>query len=221
MAGIDVELAGFPDRETWQSRSSSHKPNPIGLKGSSSAAAVPMTLLEIPMRTPFARPGFLTFLAAVAAGAAFATVSVAGLAQPRHGLGSPVAFLRGVVRELAANDYARAWQTLAPGQQRLVPKGEYVRCESASPIPGHLAWIKVVRAYEEPVIVAGTGSDAVDAEAVTFRLKITEPGLESVVLTHTVHAVPAGERWAWILPANRLELHRSGTCGAGPTGAPE
>jgi hypothetical protein len=173
------------------------------------------------MRTPFAPPAFFTFLAAVAAGTAFATVSLAGLPQPKHVLGNPVVFLRGVVREIAANDYARAWQTLAPGQQRLVPKGEYVRCESASPIPGRLAWIKVVRNYEEPVTVAGTGIDAVDAEAVTFRLAITEPGLASVVVTHTVHAVPAGKRWAWILPANRLELHRSGTCGAKPAGAPE
>ena len=141
--------------------------------------------------------------------------------QPTRPLGDPVVFLRGVVRQIASNDYARAWQTLAPGQQRLVPKGEYVRCESASPIPGRLARIEVVRAYEEPVNVAGTGTDAVDAEAVTFRLEFTEPGLASVVVTHTVHAVPAGERWGWILPANRLELHRSGACGSRPARPPD
>jgi hypothetical protein len=178
--------------------------------------------MEVPMHAPFARPAFFTFLAAVAAGTAFATVSVAGLMQPKHIVGNPVVFLRGVVRQIAANDYARAWQTLAPGQQRLVPKGEYVRCESASPIPGHLAWIRVVRTYEEPVTVAGAGNDLVQAQAVTFRLKITEPALhDSVVVTHTVHAVPAGSHWAWILSPSRLELHRSGTCGMRPTGAPE
>jgi hypothetical protein len=177
--------------------------------------------MEVPMHRTLARPVFFTFLAAVAVGAAFATVGVAGLAERSQRLGDPVLFLRGVVSQIAANDYARAWQTLAPGQQRLVPEGEYVRCESASPIPGHLAWIKVVRSFDEPVTVAGTGPGAVDAQAVTFRLKITQPGLASVVVTHTVHAVRAGTRWAWILPANRLELHRSGACSTRPTGAPE
>jgi hypothetical protein len=177
--------------------------------------------MEVPMRNPFARPAFLTFLAAVAGGAAFATVSVAGLAPQTRPPGDPVVFLRGVVRQIAANEYARAWQTLAPDQQRLVSKQEYVRCESASPIPGRLAWIKVVRSFDDPVAVAGTG-DAVTSKAVTFRLKIAEASLHaSVVVTHTVHAVPAGSHWAWILPAPRLELHRSGNCGAKPVGAPE
>jgi len=176
------------------------------------------------MRVTFTpRSIFFLFLATVVAGTAFATVSLAALVvQQTRPVGDPVAFLRGVVREIAANDYARAWQTLSPGQQLLVPKSEYVRCESASPIPGRLAWIKVVRAYEEPVAVAGTGEEPITSKAVTFRLKITEPSLQtSVVITHTVHAVPAGQRWAWILPANRLELHRSGTCGMKPAGAPE
>ena len=174
------------------------------------------------MRNSSARRSvFFILLAAVAAGTAFATVSVAGVTKPSRPLGDPVAFLRGVVRQIAANDYASVWQTLAPGQQRLVPMSEYVRCESASPIPGHLSWIKVVRSFDEPVMVAGTGQSA-DSRAVTFRLEITEPSLHaSVVVTHTVHAVPAGSRWSWILPADRLELHRSGTCGTKPVGAPE
>jgi hypothetical protein len=166
------------------------------------------------------RSAFFAVLAALAAGTAFATVSIAGVAKPGRTLGDPVVFLKGVVRQIAGNDYASAWQTLAPAQKRFVPKGEYVRCESASPIPGRLAWIKVVRAYEEPVQVAGLDG-SVTAKAVTFRLKITEPALQdSVVVTDTVHAVPSGTRWAWILPPDRFALHRSGTCGAKPTGAP-
>ncbi len=143
------------------------------------------------------------------------------MSRPGRTLGDPVLFLKGVVRQIVGNQYARAWQTLAPAQQRLVPEREYVRCESASPIPGRLAWIKVVRAYDEPVEVAGATGAAVSAKAVTFRLKITDPALrDSVVVTHTVHAVPAGSRWAWILPPDRFRLHRSGTCGVAPAGAP-
>ena len=169
----------------------------------------------------FRRSVFLAGLAAVAAGAAFATVSVTAMAQSDGTMGDPVGFLKGVVRQIAANDYARAWQSLAPAQQRLVPQPEYVRCESASPIPGRLAWIQVVRAFKEPVTVAGTGAEPVVATAVTFRLKISEPVLhEAVVVTHTVHAVPAEGRWAWILPPDRFQLHRSGSCGARPATAP-
>lgn len=171
--------------------------------------------------TPAHRTLLVTIFAVIAAGTAFATVGVAGLVQHGRSPGDPVAFLEGVVRQIARNDYATAWQTLAPTQQRLVPVGEYVKCESASPIPGHLASIRVLRSFEEQVEVAGSESRAVDAEAVTFRLKISEPGLASVIVTHTVHAVHAGQRWAWILPAKRLQLHRSGECGARPVGAPQ
>ena len=167
------------------------------------------------------RSVFFAVLAFVAAGTAFATVGVASLTHQGRSAGDPVVFLEGVVRQIARNDFATAWQTLEPAQQRLVPRGEYVRCESLSPIPGHLASLQVLRTFEEPVKVAGSGSGAVDAKAVTFRLTISAPGLKSEVFTHTVHAVHAGTRWAWILPPKRLQLHRSGTCGARPVGAPE
>jgi hypothetical protein len=174
------------------------------------------------MRLTFAQRSFLlTIFVVVATGTAFATVGVASLVHQGRSMGDPVVFLEGVVRQIARNDYATAWQTLEPAQQRLVPVGEYVRCESASPIPGHLASIRVLRSFDERVNVAGSQSGVVDTKAVTFRLTISEPGFASVVVTHTVHAVHAGQRWAWILPAKRLQLHRSGTCGAWPVGAPE
>ena len=167
------------------------------------------------------RRAFVALLAAIAAGTTFATIAFAGVTEHGMSRGDPVTFLKGVVRQIAANQYASAWRTLEPGQQRLVPESEYVRCESASPIPGRLDWIKVVRAYDEPVAVAGVGGALVAAKAVTFRLKISEPALqESVTVTHTVHAVPVGRRWAWILPPDRFQLHRSGTCGAAPASAP-
>ena len=159
------------------------------------------------------RPAFLALLAAVATGAALATVAVADATRAAPSLGDPVAFLRGVVREIAANDYADAWLTLAPDQQRLVPQSEYVHCESASPIPGHLDWIRPVRVFSEPVSVPGSSGSPTRATAVTFRIRISDSSLhEAVVVEHTVHALPVGGRWAWMLPADRLALHRSGRC---------
>jgi hypothetical protein len=164
------------------------------------------------------RSAFFALLAAIAVGTAFATVGVAGMSQRGVDRGDPVVFLKGVVRQIAGNHYARAWKSLAPVQKRLVPKDEYVRCESASPIPGRLTSLKVVRTFDEPVQIPGADA-TVTSTAVTFRLTITEPSLhDSVVLTHTVHAVPAAGRWAWILPPARFELHRSGTCGTAPAG---
>src|SRR6476646_66283 len=152
--------------------------------------------MEVPMRITFAqRSLFLAIFAVIATGTAFATVGVASLAHQGRSMSDPVVFLEGVVRQIARNDYATAWQTLEPAQQLLVPEREYVRCESASPITGHLASIQVLRSFEEPVAVAGSGSGAVETRAVTFRLKISEPGLSSVIVTHTVHAVHAGRRW--------------------------
>jgi hypothetical protein len=161
------------------------------------------------------RSSFGCAFAAVAGATTFATVSLAGQARPADGRGSPVTFLERVVRQIAANDYRDAWQTLAPEQQRLIPETEYVRCESGSPIPGRLVSMQVLRSYTEPVVVAGAGSSAVAARAVMLRLRIADPRLGSVVVTHAVHAVVARSRWAWILPPDRFRLHRSGRCGTG------
>jgi hypothetical protein len=158
--------------------------------------------------------GFTVALASVAVAAALATVALARGLEPSHQPGDPVAFLRATVAQIAANDYAGVWETLLPAQQKLVPRPRYVRCESASPIPGRLASLRVLGARDEQIEVAGThGLSA--TKAVTVRIVITEPRLEeSVVVVHTVHAVRAGDRWAWILPPKRLALDSSANCGA-------
>jgi hypothetical protein len=157
---------------------------------------------------------FTLALATAAVTSAFATVAVARVLEPAPRHDDPVAFLRTVVAQIAANEYAAVWQTLLPAQQELVPQSRYVRCESASPIPGELTSLRVLRVQDEQTDVAGIEGRSA-ARAVTFRIEITEPTLhESVAVVHTVHAVRAGDRWAWILPARRFQLDRSPTCGA-------
>src|SRR5581483_4598995 len=168
------------------------------------------------MRTSHPHPRFVAFLVALAVGSAFATVAGArSLAPSASRLGDPVVFLRRVVSEIAANQYATAWQTLDPTQKKLVPRAAYVGCESLSPIPGRLASLRVMKVSKEPVTVAGTKAGDVQATAVTFRIEIADAALhDSVVVEHTVHAVEAEGRWSWILPAPRLELDRSTACRA-------
>jgi hypothetical protein len=156
---------------------------------------------------------FGILLAVTVVASAFATVAIARALQSPS-LGDPVAFLRATVAQIAANDYAEAWNTLEPVQQGLVPQTRYVRCESASPIPGVLSSLRELGVRHEELHVAGT-SGRFDAVAVTFRIVISEPALhESVAVVHTVHAVAREGRWAWILPAKRLQLDSSPTCGA-------
>ena len=106
------------------------------------------------------------------------------------------------------------WNTLDPVQQGLVPQSRYVRCESASPIPGRLSSLDVLRVRHEEMHVAGTDGLS-QAMAVTFRIVISSSALhQSVRVVHTVHAVERNGRWAWILPPSRLALDSSPTCGA-------
>ena len=149
-----------------------------------------------------------------AAASAIATVAVARALQPSQSLGDPVAFLRTTVAQIAANRYAEVWNTLDPVQQGLVPQSRYVRCESASPIPGRLSSLHVLRVRQEELPVAGTKGPS-QTMAVTFRIVISSPTLrQSVAVVHTVHAVERDGRWAWILPPSRLALDSSPTCGA-------
>jgi hypothetical protein len=165
---------------------------------------------------------FLVALTVVAAAAAFSTSAIGSTAASGRavipvGVGSDrtgaVAFLKTVVTQIAHNDYATAWATLAPVQQQAIPRAEYVRCESASPIPGRLDWIKTVRVFDELVTVAGSNAGPTLATAATLRIRISDPAIhDAVVILHTVHAVRANGRWAWILPGARFQLHRSGAC---------
>ena len=127
------------------------------------------------------------------------------------------AFLRGVIRHLAANDYARAWTSLDPRQQLLVDKRAYVRCESASAIPGRLDRIEVLGARPERVVVPGSGGRRTRSTVITFRLTFApRPSQSPVVVRVRAHALRSRGHWAWMLPAKRLALHRSGWCGTSP-----
>jgi hypothetical protein len=134
---------------------------------------------------------------------------------------SPVAFLRGVIRLLAANKYASAWTSLDPGQQRLIGQRSYVRCESLSAIPGRLHHIELLDAHTERVVVPGSG-ERQRSTVVTFRLMFApRPPLAAVVVRVRAHALHRHGRLAWMLPAKRLALHRSGQCGSASSGYPD
>jgi hypothetical protein len=142
--------------------------------------------------------------AALAAGAVFAFARGSD-----DGPGDPGAFMTNLFEEIAGNDYATAWQTLHPAQQRVATQNAYVSCESQSPIPGKLASVTVVDVSDEDVQVAGQGTTA--GKAVRVKLSITGIG-EPIVVTHTGHAVAVGDHWTWILPPERFAEYKAGRC---------
>ncbi|HEY7604581.1 MAG TPA: hypothetical protein VH760_09990 [Gaiellaceae bacterium] len=154
---------------------------------------------------------------AVAAVAIAAGVGLAVWAAGRdHGSkrpsGDAVVFLRGIVSQIADNDYAGVWPSLHPVQQRVATRSTYVTCEALTPIPGHLDWVRLVRRKIERITVPGDRG-VVDSEAVTFRVKLSEPVLkQSVIVTQTVHAVAVDGRWRWILSPKRFGIYRSKAC---------
>ena len=156
------------------------------------------------MRTRLLFVGVPLVAAALAAGAVFAFAH--GSAD---GPGDPGAFMTNLVEQIAGNDYATAWQTLHPAQQRIATRNAYVSCESQSPIPGKLASVTVVDVSDEDVQVAGQGTTA--GKAIRVKLSITGVG-DPVVLTHTGHAVAIGDHWTWILPPERFAEYKAGRC---------
>jgi hypothetical protein len=118
--------------------------------------------------------------------------------------------MTGLLRQIARNDYERAWTTLHPSHQRIVTRAEYVRCEAQSPIPGRLDSVKVLNVSDKPVRLAG------QAEMVagkSIRVRLTFSGLaEPLVVMHTGHAVAVGDRWTWVLPPARFAEYETGRC---------
>lgn len=122
-------------------------------------------------------------------------------------------FLATVVRQLAANDYAHTWKSLHPVDQALVPRNAYVACESAVPVPGHLASIRTLSIGREHVQLTTGGSTAA---SVVVRFSVVIAGFsepDGVHVTVRAHAIRVGGKWRWTLsPArNRLvaELRRT------------
>ena len=125
----------------------------------------------------------------------------------------PRAFAEHVVRLIAANRYAEAWNTLNPVDQRVAPRTEYVGCESRTPI---LARLREVRAL-------GTADDSVGLGDGTFvrskavAVRIAFAGDDSFVITHSVHLVAVHGRWTWVLPPWRYRSFRDDHCPVAPS----
>ncbi len=147
---------------------------------------------------------------------ALAVVVVAGCggggsAAPKEDPG--VAAVR-VVHQITANAYAQAWGDLHSKDQRVAPLGEYVDCETRSPVIARPRRVKVVRVTEQSFGI-GDGT-FVETKAVAVRLGFAG----NFNVTHTVHLVAEDGRWKWILPSVRFRDYKANRCPVDPGSSP-
>ena len=146
-------------------------------------------------------------LAAVALLAVIAASCGSGSSAPKE---DPSTAAVRVVHQITANKYAQAWADLHSKDQDVAPLGEYVDCETRSPVIVRPRGVKVLKVTEESIGI-GDGT-FVETKAVAVRL--TFAGAFKV--THTVHLVAEDGRWKWILPSFRFRDYKANRCPVDP-----
>ena len=128
--------------------------------------------------------------------------------------GDPGEFAVGVVRLIVENRYGEAWADLHPIDQLVAPKGEYVGCENRTRFSARFVRATPGHVTDEAV---GLGNGRfVRSKAIEVRVTLKEEDLEPFVVRHTVHVVPSGSKWTWILPSWRYVDFRDGRCTNAP-----
>ncbi len=143
--------------------------------------------------------GLLALLAAGCGGS--------GSSAPKEDPG--VAAVR-VIHQITANSYAQAWGDLHSKDQDVAPLGEYVDCETRSPVIARPGGVKVVQVTDQSFGI-GDGT-FVDTKAVAVRLSFAG----GFKVTHTVHLVAEDGRWKWILPSFRFRDYKANRCPVDP-----
>jgi len=115
-----------------------------------------------------------------------------------------------VVRQITANAYAQAWGDLHSKDQDVAPLGEYVDCETRSPVIARPRAVKVMKVTDQSFGI-GDGT-FVDTKAVAVRLAFAG----NFKVTHTVHLVAEDGRWKWILPSFRFRDYKANRCPVDP-----
>jgi hypothetical protein len=146
-------------------------------------------------------------LAAVALLAVIAAGCGSGSSAPKE---DPSTAAVRVVHQITANKYAQAWGDLHSKDQNVAPLGEYVDCETRSPVIVRPRGVKVLKVTEESIGI-GDGT-FVETKAVAVRL--TFAGAFKV--TQTVHLVAEDGRWKWILPSFRFRDYKANRCPVDP-----
>lgn len=131
-------------------------------------------------------------------------------------LSSAGPFLLSELRDKLDGRWDRAWSSLTPLHQRLVPEQVYVRCERSTPFLARTVTLGVVRVRHARVSVPGM-RNRLPGAAVTVRVVLSWYGpRDPIVITPTLHLVAVGGRWRWALSKQRYRLYTRRECGSLP-----
>ncbi len=115
---------------------------------------------------------------------------------------SAPAFVQRITTEFARGQSGRLWDELAPADQAVVSRARYTACLGNEGFT--LRSVKVLDSYSEPVEVDGASERS---DAVT--LQVTS---DTGVTTATIHALPIGGTWHWILSSADRAAFTAGKC---------
>ena len=145
-------------------------------------------------------------VALIGAAAVVAVLSAAGCGGSSGGSGSgkesAPAFVQRITTEFSRGQAGRLWDELAPADQAIVSRARYTSCQGNEGFT--LRSVKVLDSYSEPVEVDGSSEHS---DAVT--LQVTS---DTGVTTATIHAVPSGGGWHWILSSADRAAFVAGKC---------
>jgi len=156
---------------------------------------------------------FRVWLSIAVAGVALAAIGAAQADRGVHPAEPAGKYMAGIVEQKITNQYDLAWQSLYPLHQRVASLDAYVACESLTPAAGPLVAIKVLRAFDERIRVAGLQRKLM-TRAVRVRVKVVSPYTTPfpVTIEQTFHAIAVKGQWKWILSADQYEYYSEGTC---------
>jgi hypothetical protein len=139
-------------------------------------------------------------------GASGATVATTTIATPTE---KPDAFLKRLLDYDFKGQWNRSWAMLHPGQQRFVDREKFADCNTDSFPGAELVSVKTIEVYEDPLDVPGVPQK--NSKAVTLKITMRAGSTEDSI-TQTFHAVPVGDRWAWVLGASDAAAFKAGEC---------
>jgi hypothetical protein len=115
---------------------------------------------------------------------------------------SPGAFITSVLRQEIAGQWAKQWETLNPGHQKLISQEQFVTCsrrqKTTLGTPASTITVKSVK--DVPLDVRGVSEDT--SKLVTVEL-VPTPG--AAPETFHIHVVRDNGKWTWILGPDYLE----------------
>lgn len=106
------------------------------------------------------------------------------------------AFMKKVAQLRAGGQTGKSYQSLYPGQKKLISPSEFAECAPADSGITITRW-KVEDATSEHVEVPGTGQE-VDTVTLTVAFSAKQ-GDDEQSTTAMLHAIKVGKKWAWAL----------------------